>query len=92
MMTPQPHALMFFMLAVAVSKTGAGEPTVNTGSSPISTHVHAFYYAWFGSPEFDGRYVQWNHAVMDKSGKQFPGGDDMALTSIRKLAATVRTI
>jgi glycoprotein endo-alpha-1,2-mannosidase len=37
----------------------------------------AFYYGWYGNPATDGRYQNWNHAVADNSGRQFPGGDDI---------------
>ncbi len=76
-MTLRRQAILFVMLAVATVKLDGGEPLDNAATAPISTHVHAFYYGWFGSPEVDGQYVQWNHAVIDKSGKQFPGGDDI---------------
>ena len=26
--------------------------------------LHAFYYAWYGNPETDGRYMHWNHHYM----------------------------
>lgn len=28
-------------------------------------HVTAFYYLWYGTPAFDGRYVHWNHSVLE---------------------------
>ena len=41
--------------------------------------VHAFYYPWYGNPETDGRFENWNHAVAVRKGppRQFPGGDDI---------------
>jgi glycoprotein endo-alpha-1,2-mannosidase len=42
-----------------------------------SSCVIAFYYGWYGNPETDGAYDHWNHPVVDKSGKRFPGGDDI---------------
>jgi glycoprotein endo-alpha-1,2-mannosidase len=48
-----------------------------TPESPVSSHVIAFYYGWYGNPEVDGAYHNWNHGVADKSGKQFPGGEDI---------------
>ncbi|XP_065100865.2 glycoprotein endo-alpha-1,2-mannosidase [Paramisgurnus dabryanus] len=27
-------------------------------------NVHAFYYAWYGNPQFDGRYIHWDHPVL----------------------------
>lgn len=28
---------------------------------PPNYYLHAFYYTWFGSPKFDGRYIHWDH-------------------------------
>ncbi|NXJ11085.1 MANEL protein, partial [Odontophorus gujanensis] len=33
------------------------------GSGP-SYDLHAFYYAWYGSPRFEGRYLHWDHALV----------------------------
>ena len=30
----------------------------------INSNVHAFYYAWYGSPEVDGSWWHWNHAYI----------------------------
>lgn len=30
-------------------------------ASPVNYCLHAFYYAWYGTPETDGKYVHWNH-------------------------------
>ena len=27
-------------------------------------NVHIFYYAWYGNPEHDGKYVHWNHRFL----------------------------
>ncbi|KAM6115925.1 LOW QUALITY PROTEIN: glycoprotein endo-alpha-1,2-mannosidase-like protein [Phoenicopterus ruber ruber] len=29
-----------------------------------SYDLHAFYYAWYGSPRFEGRYRHWDHALV----------------------------
>ena len=44
-----------------------------------SSRVHAFYYPWYGNPETDGRFENWNHAVAVRNGppRRFPGGDDI---------------
>jgi len=26
--------------------------------------VHTFYYAWYGSPDFDGQWIHWNHQYL----------------------------
>ncbi len=46
------------------------------GPSPL---VHAFYYPWYGNPETDGRWANWNHPVAVRQGppKAFPGGEDI---------------
>jgi len=36
-------------------------------SSPADSpnfNVHAFYYAWYGTPEFDGEWLHWNHQLL----------------------------
>lgn len=27
-------------------------------------NVHIFYYAWYGNPEHDGKYIHWNHRLI----------------------------
>lgn len=27
-------------------------------------NVHAFYYAWYGNPQFDGKYIHWDHPLL----------------------------
>ena len=27
-------------------------------------NIHIFYYAWYGNPEYDGKYVHWNHQYL----------------------------
>jgi hypothetical protein len=34
------------------------------GGAPLPFDVHAFYYAWYGSPPVDGKYSHWNHVRM----------------------------
>lgn len=31
---------------------------------PPNYYVHAFYYAWYGNPKFDGKYIHWDHAQL----------------------------
>ncbi len=45
--------------------------------SQPSARVIAFYYGWYGNPATDGAYHNWNHPVADKSGRRFPGGEDI---------------
>lgn len=28
---------------------------------PPNYYLHAFYYAWYGNPKFDGKYIHWDH-------------------------------
>lgn len=30
---------------------------------PLNLLVHAFYYPWYGNPEFNGKYLHWAHEV-----------------------------
>lgn len=32
--------------------------------SPPNYCVHAFYYMWYGNPQFDGQYYHWNHRYL----------------------------
>ncbi|KAM9317284.1 glycoprotein endo-alpha-1,2-mannosidase [Gastrophryne carolinensis] len=27
-------------------------------------NLHVFYYTWYGNPQFDGKYIHWNHAQL----------------------------
>lgn len=44
-----------------------------------SSRVHIFYYAWYGSPEVDGRYIHWNHKILQhwkpEEAKKWPQGE-----------------
>lgn len=31
----------------------------------VTPRAHAFYYPWYGNPETDGQWLQWNHAYPD---------------------------
>ncbi len=50
----------------------------------LSTVFHIFYYPWYGNPEYDGEYRQWNHRILphwsdktwDDAGS-YSGGDDI---------------
>ncbi len=35
----------------------------------VSYDVHIFYYAWYGSPDHDGRYFHWNHEYLENWNK-----------------------
>lgn len=63
------------LLALSQSGQSADEPV----DQPPSLQVHAFYYPWYGNPQTDGRYSNWNHPVAVRKGppKRFPGGDDI---------------
>jgi glycoprotein endo-alpha-1,2-mannosidase len=50
----------------------------------VNDRIHTFYYAWYGSPEFNDKYINWNHAVLphhvDTIWNEKPpygGGDDI---------------
>jgi len=44
-----------------------------------SDRLHAFYYAWYGNPETDGTWSQWNHQILLKEGggKHFAPPEDI---------------
>ncbi|KJE93836.1 mannosidase [Capsaspora owczarzaki ATCC 30864] len=37
-----------------------------------SPRIHAFYYAWYGAPEYDSVYLHWNHNVINGNHKYTP--------------------
>lgn len=46
--------------------------------APVNYCLHAFYYAWYGAPETDGKYVHWNHPFIphwnQEVAKNYPKG------------------
>jgi glycoprotein endo-alpha-1,2-mannosidase len=53
-----------------------------------SDRVHAFYYPWYGNPQTDGKYANWNHPVAVRNGpaRRFPGGHDIGANFYPALA------
>uniref|UniRef100_A0A452HRA7 Glycoprotein endo-alpha-1,2-mannosidase n=1 Tax=Gopherus agassizii TaxID=38772 RepID=A0A452HRA7_9SAUR len=50
-------------------------------------NFHVFYYSWFGNPQYDGKYIHWNHPLVphwdSKIANNYPKGrhnppDDIA--------------
>ena len=66
--------MVFVALGLVTPVTGLG---AGTNESQPSARVVAFYYGWYANPATDGAYHNWNHPVADKSGRQFPGGEDI---------------
>uniref|UniRef100_A0A8C5P9K5 Glycoprotein endo-alpha-1,2-mannosidase n=1 Tax=Leptobrachium leishanense TaxID=445787 RepID=A0A8C5P9K5_9ANUR len=31
---------------------------------PPNYDLHVFYYTWYGNPQFDGKYIHWNHKLL----------------------------
>lgn len=46
--------------------------------TPPNYDVHAFYYPWYGNPEYDGQYYHWNHELIQhwdpKEAARWPKG------------------
>lgn len=55
------------------------EPLPADEAPTADRQLHAFYYPWYRTPEVDGGYQHWNHAVAVRQGppRSFPGGDDI---------------
>lgn len=80
-MNPQFHWLRRFLgvlLLAACSQPLSGR-CADLADASLSTRAVAFYYPWYGNPEIDGRYSNWNHpvAVRNEPPRSFPGGDDI---------------
>ncbi|XP_030053899.1 glycoprotein endo-alpha-1,2-mannosidase [Microcaecilia unicolor] len=45
---------------------------------PPNYDFHVFYYTWYGNPRFDGKYIHWNHPLLQhwdaKIANSFPKG------------------
>ena len=66
-----------FWILLLVLSMGMAPAAEQEEVPPPSSRVIAFYYGWYGNPETDGRYNNWNHPVAGEEGKQFPGGEDI---------------
>ena len=64
----------FLLAAIAAAGYALTAPAQE---GQVSTRVIAFYYGWYGNPQTDGAYHNWNHPVADKSRRRFPGGQDI---------------
>ncbi len=57
---------------------------ISQDKTPVNYNIHTFYYSWFGNPEFDGAYNNWNHPIIphwvDSTWNNlgnYPGGKDI---------------
>lgn len=45
---------------------------------PLNYYLHVFYYSWYGNPQFDGKYIHWNHPILKhwdlRITKKYPQG------------------
>lgn len=48
---------------ILVEKTERMENELQDFREP-NYNVHTFYYVWYGSPQFDGKYVHWDHPLL----------------------------
>ncbi|XP_077577820.1 glycoprotein endo-alpha-1,2-mannosidase-like protein [Stigmatopora nigra] len=49
--------------AEAGARAGAGAPNIGPEGN-IFDDVHIFYYAWYGSPKADGKFIHWDHVLV----------------------------
>jgi len=77
--------IKFFRLLIASFIVSLFSCTQNEKvTKPVNFKVHTFYYSWYGTPEYDGKYSNWNHPILahyrdttwDNAG-HFPGNDDV---------------
>ena len=82
--------ILILLFAINILTAGCGGENERKLEEPISglpallsrsMDFHIFYYAWYGTPEFDGEYRHWNHAVLAPNGREsgmsYPGGHDI---------------
>lgn len=48
---------------ITVKASVASEPRPEE-LPPLNYYLHVFYYTWYGNPQFDGKYIHWNHPVL----------------------------
>ncbi|KAM9059635.1 glycoprotein endo-alpha-1,2-mannosidase isoform 1-T2 [Megaptera novaeangliae] len=62
---------------ITVKPSKASEPYLEE-LPPRNYYLHIFYYSWYGNPQFDGKYVHWNHPVLShwdlRIAKKYPQG------------------
>lgn len=57
--TPRP------LLKVPLDKSRAEDEVKDETKNPEPSYdVHAFYYPWYGNPDFDRTYLHWNHIYL----------------------------
>lgn len=74
----------------ATASTGQAQPAggnakpILSNSGPDGTifyDVHIFYYAWYGNPQMDGKYIHWDHILVPhwdpKIASSYPRGRHM---------------
>jgi glycoprotein endo-alpha-1,2-mannosidase len=75
------HSLAFLLCMISLI---ASSQQRRGDLEKVSYKVHTFYYSWYGSPEYDGKYSNWNHPIIPhhknptwNNAGAFPGGDDI---------------
>ena len=62
---------------ISVKASVASEPHPEE-TPPLNYYLHVFYYSWYGNPQFDGKYIHWNHPVLShwdpQITKKYPKG------------------
>lgn len=66
------------MIAASSSNKDADVEALLKKFPPPNYYVHAFYYAWYGNPKFDGKYIHWDHPQLphwdNKVAQGYPQG------------------
>lgn len=81
-----------FILCLFVSIFALGQGALD--AKPVNFKVHTFYYGWFGNPEYDGKYNNWNHPIIPhwrdttwNNAGSFPGKNDIGANYFPALGA-----
>uniref|UniRef100_A0A8D0H2X4 Glycoprotein endo-alpha-1,2-mannosidase n=1 Tax=Sphenodon punctatus TaxID=8508 RepID=A0A8D0H2X4_SPHPU len=58
------HSNNLHGVAVNVVKTSMASVGKLADLPSPNYNFHIFYYTWFGNPQFDGKYIHWNHPLL----------------------------
>ncbi|CAI5769846.1 glycoprotein endo-alpha-1,2-mannosidase [Podarcis lilfordi] len=58
------HAKNVHPLTMNLKKTTVSVRKLEEHLPSPNYNFHVFYYSWYGTPQFDGKYIHWNHPLL----------------------------